>query len=124
MDGIVHSRMKGVDIIINNDTWLKIASLKDEGQLSHQPDCLQNKWIRKTEMFKDFMRYRGRYKKEKGFLFKWLDKEEKVVALIIGRKTQSNQANSQGCLSTKCNYVEGTNKLGSCLQMAYPERRD
>ncbi|WVY92424.1 hypothetical protein V8G54_031512 [Vigna mungo] len=35
-------------------------------------------------MFKSFMRYRGRYRKEKGFLFKWLDKEEKVIAFIIG----------------------------------------
>ncbi|WVZ03149.1 hypothetical protein V8G54_023955 [Vigna mungo] len=35
-------------------------------------------------MFKSCMRYRGRYRKEKGFLFKWLDKEEKVIAFIIG----------------------------------------
>ncbi|WVY91537.1 hypothetical protein V8G54_037051 [Vigna mungo] len=32
----------------------------------------------------DCMRYRGRYRKKKRFLFKWLDKEEKVVAFIIG----------------------------------------
>ncbi|WVZ18210.1 hypothetical protein V8G54_005532 [Vigna mungo] len=35
-------------------------------------------------MLKSFMRYYERYRKEKGFLFKWLDKEEKVIAFIIG----------------------------------------
>lgn len=30
------------------------------------------------------MRYHGRYKKEKGFIFKWLNREEKIVAHIIG----------------------------------------
>ncbi|WVY90646.1 hypothetical protein V8G54_036160 [Vigna mungo] len=34
-------------------------------------------------MFKDYMRYLGRYKKEKGFLHRWLDKEEKIIAYII-----------------------------------------
>ncbi|WVZ01815.1 hypothetical protein V8G54_022621 [Vigna mungo] len=56
VDGNIHSRVKGVDIIINNDTWWRIAKLKDA----------------------------GRYKKEKGFLLKWLDKEEKVIAFFIG----------------------------------------
>ncbi|WVZ21876.1 hypothetical protein V8G54_000420 [Vigna mungo] len=57
VDGNIHSRVKGVDIVINNYTWLKISGLKDEGHLSHQPDCLQNKRNRKTDMFKDYMRY-------------------------------------------------------------------
>ncbi|WVY96687.1 hypothetical protein V8G54_028838, partial [Vigna mungo] len=56
VDGNIHSRVKGVDIVIKNDTWLEIAGLKDEGRLSHQPDCLQNQRTRKTEMFKDCMR--------------------------------------------------------------------
>ncbi|WVY96866.1 hypothetical protein V8G54_029017 [Vigna mungo] len=60
VDGNVHSRVKGVDIIINSDIWWRIAELKDAGNLSHQFDCPQNMQIRKTEMFKNFMRYRGR----------------------------------------------------------------
>ncbi|WVY96681.1 hypothetical protein V8G54_028832 [Vigna mungo] len=60
VDDNVHSRVKGLDIVINNDTWLKIVDLKDEGCLSHQPHCLQYKLTRKTKMFKDCMRYRGR----------------------------------------------------------------
>ncbi|WVZ17333.1 hypothetical protein V8G54_010315 [Vigna mungo] len=64
-----------------NDNDIR-ESLNDAGNLSHQFDCPQNKQIRKTEMFKNFMRYRGRYKKEKWFLFKWLDKEEKVIEFI------------------------------------------
>ncbi|KOM49999.1 hypothetical protein LR48_Vigan08g082600 [Vigna angularis] len=51
--------------------------------MSHLPDCLQNRWTKKTQMFKDCMRYPGRYKKEKGFLHRWLDKEEKIIAYII-----------------------------------------
>ncbi|WVY98495.1 hypothetical protein V8G54_030646 [Vigna mungo] len=54
-DGNVHSRVKGLDIVINNDTWLLVAGIKNEGRLSHLPDCLQNRWTRKTQMFKDCM---------------------------------------------------------------------
>lgn len=72
VDGNIHSRVKGVDIVINNDTQ------------SHQLNCRQNQITRKTNMFKDYMRYHGRYRKEKTFLFKWLYKEEKVVTFIIG----------------------------------------
>lgn len=57
IDGNIHSRVKEVDIVINNDTWLQIARLKGEGRVSHIPDCLQNKWTRKTQMFKNCMRY-------------------------------------------------------------------
>ncbi|WVZ25981.1 hypothetical protein V8G54_004525 [Vigna mungo] len=78
LDGNIHSRVKCVDIVIDNDMWRKIAGLKEVGVLSHKSDCPLYKKIRKTEMFKSFMRYCGRYKKEKGFLFKWLDKEEKL----------------------------------------------
>ncbi|WVY95178.1 hypothetical protein V8G54_034266 [Vigna mungo] len=84
VDRNIHSRVKGVEIVINNDTWLKIASLKDEGRLSHQLDCLQNKRTMKPEMFKNCMRYRERYRKKKRFLFKWLDKEDKIIVFIIG----------------------------------------
>lgn len=34
----IHSRVKGVNIVINNHTWLDIVGLKDEGRLSHLPD--------------------------------------------------------------------------------------
>ncbi|WVY96648.1 hypothetical protein V8G54_028799 [Vigna mungo] len=84
IDGNIHSRVKGVDIVIDDDVWWKFTGMKNEGELSHKFDCPRYKKIRKTEMFKSFMRYRGRYRKEKGFLFKWLDKEEKVIAFIIG----------------------------------------
>ncbi|WVY97417.1 hypothetical protein V8G54_029568 [Vigna mungo] len=70
VDGNIHSRVKGVDVIIDNDAWLKVAGIRDEDEPGRQ-------------MFKDCMRYPGRYKKEKGFLFKWLNKEEKIVAHII-----------------------------------------
>ncbi|KOM29409.1 hypothetical protein LR48_Vigan662s000600 [Vigna angularis] len=83
VDGNIHSRVKGVNIVINNDTWLPVVGLKDEGRMSHLPICLQNRWTKKNQMFKDFMRYPGRYKKEKGFLHRWLDKEEKIITYII-----------------------------------------
>ncbi|WVY94883.1 hypothetical protein V8G54_033972 [Vigna mungo] len=56
VDGNIHSCVKGVDIIINNDMGLKIADLKDAGKFSHKFDCPQNKKRRKIEMFKSFMR--------------------------------------------------------------------
>ncbi|KOM50049.1 hypothetical protein LR48_Vigan08g087600 [Vigna angularis] len=81
-NGNIHSRVKGVDIVINNDTWLQVTGLKDEGHMSHLPDYLQNRWTMKKKMFKDCMRYPGRYKKEKRFLHRWLDKEDKIIAYI------------------------------------------
>lgn len=68
---------------MDHDIWWTIVGLKDSGVLSHRFDCPLYKKIRKTEMFKSFMRYRGRYNKEKGFVFKWVDKEERVIAFII-----------------------------------------
>ncbi|KOM48203.1 hypothetical protein LR48_Vigan07g190700 [Vigna angularis] len=56
VNGDIHSRVKGVDIVINNDTWLQVANLINEGRMSHLPDCLQKRWTRKTQMFKDCMR--------------------------------------------------------------------
>ncbi|WVY93889.1 hypothetical protein V8G54_032977 [Vigna mungo] len=44
-----------MNIIIDNDTWLQVAAIRDEGRLSHLPDYLQNRWTRKTKMFKDCM---------------------------------------------------------------------
>ncbi|KOM54829.1 hypothetical protein LR48_Vigan10g072100 [Vigna angularis] len=83
VDGNIQSRVKGLDIVISNDSWLQVAGIKDEGHMSHRPDCLQNRWIKKKIMFKDYMRYPRRYKMEKGFLHRWLNKEEKIIAYII-----------------------------------------
>ncbi|WVZ01854.1 hypothetical protein V8G54_022660 [Vigna mungo] len=68
MNRDISSRVKGVDIRINIDTWLKLAGLKSEGNLSHQFDCHQNQITRKREMFKNCMRYRGRYRKKDVYL--------------------------------------------------------
>ncbi|KOM56111.1 hypothetical protein LR48_Vigan10g200300 [Vigna angularis] len=83
INGDIHSRVKGVDIIINNDTWLRVAGLKDEGCMSSLPNSLHNRWTKKRQMYKDCMRYPRRYKKEKGFLHRGLNKEEKMIAYIL-----------------------------------------
>ncbi|KOM41259.1 hypothetical protein LR48_Vigan04g145700 [Vigna angularis] len=109
VNGDIHSRVKGVDIMINNDTWLQVARLKDEGCMSHLLDSF-NKWTKKRKMYKDCMRYPGRYKKEKGFLHGGLDKEEKVIAyitdwlLLPGRETKviCNKTNEIGKAILTC----------------------
>lgn len=83
VNGDIHSRVKGVNIVINNDTWLQVARLNDEGCMSHLPNFLHNRWTTKRKMYKHYMRYPGRYKKEKGFLHKRLDKEEKMIVYIF-----------------------------------------
>ncbi|WVZ20518.1 hypothetical protein V8G54_007840 [Vigna mungo] len=83
ISGDIHSHVKGVDIVISNDTWLQVAGLKDEGRMSHLPDSLHNRWTKTKQMFKYCMRHLRRYKKEKGFLHRWLKKEEKIIAYII-----------------------------------------
>ncbi|KOM48092.1 hypothetical protein LR48_Vigan07g179600 [Vigna angularis] len=52
----VHSRIKGVDIIINDDVWLLLAGLKVEGCMSHVRDSLHNKWTTKKQIYKDSLR--------------------------------------------------------------------
>ncbi|WVZ21619.1 hypothetical protein V8G54_008941 [Vigna mungo] len=52
VNGNIHSQVKGVDVVINDDI--------NDGELSHKFDCPRYKKIRKTEMFKSFMTYQGR----------------------------------------------------------------
>ncbi|WVZ23474.1 hypothetical protein V8G54_002018 [Vigna mungo] len=56
VDGNIHSLVKGVDIVIDDDMWWKITELRIDGVLSHKFDCPRYKKIRKNEMFKSFMR--------------------------------------------------------------------
>ncbi|KOM49931.1 hypothetical protein LR48_Vigan08g075800 [Vigna angularis] len=58
----IHSRVKGVNIIINNHVWLLVAGLKVEGCMSHIKDSLHNKRIIKKQIYRDCLRYPGRYK--------------------------------------------------------------
>ncbi|KOM35033.1 hypothetical protein LR48_Vigan02g118300 [Vigna angularis] len=79
----IHSRVKGVDIIVNDDVWLLVVGLKAEGGMPHMRDSLYNKWTTKKQIYKDCLRYPGRLRGGKVYLHKGLDKEEKMCAYIL-----------------------------------------
>ncbi|KOM35023.1 hypothetical protein LR48_Vigan02g117300 [Vigna angularis] len=81
----IHSRVKGMDIIINDNVWIRVAGLKDEGCMSHLYDSMHNRRTTKRHMYKGYMRFPGRYRKEKGYLHKGLDREENMIAYILDR---------------------------------------
>ncbi|KOM57558.1 hypothetical protein LR48_Vigan11g059100 [Vigna angularis] len=60
VDGVIHSRVKGVNIIIDDDVQLSFTGLKAEGYMSHVHDSEVNKWTNKMEIYKDCLRYPGR----------------------------------------------------------------
>ncbi|KOM51949.1 hypothetical protein LR48_Vigan09g060800 [Vigna angularis] len=55
INGDILSRVKGVDIIVNDDDWLFVAGLKAEGCMSHEQDSKYNKWTSKKRIYKDFL---------------------------------------------------------------------
>ncbi|KOM47928.1 hypothetical protein LR48_Vigan07g163200 [Vigna angularis] len=83
VNGDIHSQVKGVNIIINNDVWLLVARLKAEGCMSHIKDSLHNKRTTKKHIYRDCLRYHGRYKGGKMYLHKGLNKAEKMCAYIL-----------------------------------------
>ncbi|KOM56874.1 hypothetical protein LR48_Vigan10g276600 [Vigna angularis] len=52
VNGNIHSRVKGVDIIVNNDVWLLVVGLKDEGCMSHMEDSLLTNGLQRSRYIK------------------------------------------------------------------------
>ncbi|KOM52125.1 hypothetical protein LR48_Vigan09g078400 [Vigna angularis] len=83
LNGVIHSRVKGVNITIDNNVWSNIVGLKVEGLDSHIRDSDSNKWLTKRTIYINCLRYPGRYKVDKQYLHDGLNKEEKVIAYVL-----------------------------------------
>ncbi|KOM34797.1 hypothetical protein LR48_Vigan02g094700 [Vigna angularis] len=80
VNGVIHSRVKGVNIIIDDNVWSNIARLKAKGLDSHIRDSESNRWLTKRAIYINCLRYPRRYKVDKQYLHDGLNKEEKLTA--------------------------------------------
>ncbi|KOM49935.1 hypothetical protein LR48_Vigan08g076200 [Vigna angularis] len=83
LNGVIHSRIKGVKITIDDNVWSNIAGLKAEGLDSHIRDSDSNKWLTKRAIYINFLRYPGRYKVDKQYLDDGLNNEEKIISYVL-----------------------------------------
>ncbi|KOM24917.1 hypothetical protein LR48_Vigan17s001300 [Vigna angularis] len=83
VNGVIHSRVKGVNITIDDNVWLDIAGLKAEELDSHIRDSKSNKWLTKRAIYINYLRYPRRYMVDKQYLHDGLNKEEKLIAYVL-----------------------------------------
>ncbi|KOM47763.1 hypothetical protein LR48_Vigan07g146700 [Vigna angularis] len=83
VNGVIHSRVKGVNITLDDNVWLDIAKLKAEGFNSHIRDFESNRWLTKRAIYINCLRYAGRYRMNKQYLHDGLNKEEKMIAYVL-----------------------------------------
>ncbi|KOM41123.1 hypothetical protein LR48_Vigan04g132100 [Vigna angularis] len=57
VNGVIHSRVKGVNITIDDNVWLDIARLKAEGFDSHIRDSESNRWLTKRAIYINCLTY-------------------------------------------------------------------
>ncbi|KOM55907.1 hypothetical protein LR48_Vigan10g179900 [Vigna angularis] len=60
VNGVIHLRVKGLHITIDDNVWSDIAGLKAEGLDSHIRDSESNKFLTKRAIYINCLRYPGR----------------------------------------------------------------
>ncbi|KOM41099.1 hypothetical protein LR48_Vigan04g129700 [Vigna angularis] len=83
VDGVICSRVKGVDIKIDDKIWLSFTSLKAEGFMSHERNSELNQWTNKKKIYKEYLRSPTRLKVYKPYLLGGLKMEEKRCAFVL-----------------------------------------
>ncbi|KOM55258.1 hypothetical protein LR48_Vigan10g115000 [Vigna angularis] len=83
IDCVLHSRVKGVNVHIDNDVWFQLARLKAEGLFSHLRYSETNRWLKKKDMYSNWLRFPRRYTIERLYVHEGLNKEEKIIAHIL-----------------------------------------
>ncbi|KOM47490.1 hypothetical protein LR48_Vigan07g119400 [Vigna angularis] len=83
VNGVIHSRVKGVNITIDDNVWSLIPGLKAEGLDSHICDSESNRWLTKRAIYVNCLGYPRRYTVDKQYLHDGLNKEEKLIAYVL-----------------------------------------
>ncbi|KOM43182.1 hypothetical protein LR48_Vigan05g078600 [Vigna angularis] len=83
VNGFIHSRVKVVNITIDDNVWSHIAGLKAEGLDSHIRDSESNRWLTKRAIYVNYLRYPRRYTVDKQYLYDGLNKEKKLIAYVL-----------------------------------------
>ncbi|KOM47465.1 hypothetical protein LR48_Vigan07g116900 [Vigna angularis] len=65
VNGVIHSRVKGVNITIDDNVWSHIGGLKTEGLDSHVRDFESNRFLTKRAIYINCLRYPGRLNEDK-----------------------------------------------------------
>ncbi|KOM47335.1 hypothetical protein LR48_Vigan07g103900 [Vigna angularis] len=96
VNGVIHSRVKGVNITIDDNVWSHIVGLKAEGLDSHIRDSESNSWLTKRAIYINCLRYPRRKKSERDervedTLFRW---EKKGNKNDIGFETEDSDDES------------------------------
>ncbi|KOM55811.1 hypothetical protein LR48_Vigan10g170300 [Vigna angularis] len=64
VDDVICSRVKGVDIKIDDEIWLSFTGLKAEGFMSHERNSELNQWTNKKKIYKEYLTSPTRLKTE------------------------------------------------------------
>ncbi|KOM34565.1 hypothetical protein LR48_Vigan02g071500 [Vigna angularis] len=83
INGDIQSRVKGVNIYINNDVWLQLIGLKAEGLFSHLRNSKTNMLLKKKDVYRNWLRFPGRYKIERLYVHEGLNREEKMITHFL-----------------------------------------
>ncbi|KOM52111.1 hypothetical protein LR48_Vigan09g077000 [Vigna angularis] len=83
VNGVIHSRVKDVNITIDDNVWSHIVGLKAEGLDSHIRDSKSNRWLTKRAIYINCLRYPRRYTVDKKYLHDGLNNEEKLIAYVL-----------------------------------------
>ncbi|KOM51896.1 hypothetical protein LR48_Vigan09g055500 [Vigna angularis] len=83
VNGVIYSRVKGVNITIDDNVWSHIVGLKAEGLDSHIRHFESKRWLTKRVIYINCLRYPRRYKVDKQYLHDGLNKEEKLIAYVL-----------------------------------------
>ncbi|KOM47994.1 hypothetical protein LR48_Vigan07g169800 [Vigna angularis] len=83
VNGVIHSRVKGVNITIDYNVWSHNVGLKVEGLDSHIRDSKSNRWLTKRAIYVNCLRYPRRYTVDMQYLHDGLNKEEKLIAYVL-----------------------------------------
>ncbi|KOM55919.1 hypothetical protein LR48_Vigan10g181100 [Vigna angularis] len=83
VDGVICSRVKCVDIKIDDEIWLSFTGLKAEGFMSHERNFEVNQWTNKKKIYKEYLRSPTRLKVYNPYLLDGLKMEEKMCAFVL-----------------------------------------
>ncbi|KAG2394781.1 uncharacterized protein HKW66_Vig0078440 [Vigna angularis] len=83
VNGVIWSRVKGVDIKNDDEIWLSFIGLKAKGFMSHEKTSELNQWTHKKNIYKEFLTYPKRLKVYKSYLLGGFKMEEKMCAFVL-----------------------------------------
>lgn len=83
VDGDIKSRVKGVDVFIDDFIWMLFTSLKAKGVHSYLSNSEFNLNLKKSDLYLSWIRIPQSHSTERLYEHEGLKKEEKIIAHIL-----------------------------------------